>query len=204
MSKALAGAQLRWSTIEKECFAMYHSLKVFADLLLGQPFILRTDHKNLLYLNAAGSSKVTRWKLEIQNYNFFIDHIPGVDNIPADAFSRLVKPHVSKVSALNVITEEEAVPVQPGSAEEHGAADIALRSALEVDLMDTEQGGVPVQPTYTEDRGAAIALHHGPMGHFGVSKILDSALLTFLCTGRRNRNMLKIYARSSSALEKKV
>jgi hypothetical protein len=57
MSKTLAGAQQNWSTIEKECFAMYHSLKVFADLLLGVPFILRTDNKNLLYLNAAGSSK---------------------------------------------------------------------------------------------------------------------------------------------------
>jgi hypothetical protein len=62
MSKTLAGAQLRWSTIKKECFAMYHSLKKFADLLLGVPFILRTNHRNLLNLNEAGSAKVTRWK----------------------------------------------------------------------------------------------------------------------------------------------
>jgi hypothetical protein len=46
--------------------------------------------------------------------------------------------------------------------------------------MDIEQGRVPVQPTYTEDSGAAIALHHGSMGHFGVSKTLDSALLSGL------------------------
>jgi hypothetical protein len=51
MSKTLVGAQIRWSTIEKECFAMCHSLKKFADLSLGVPFILRTDHRNLLYLN---------------------------------------------------------------------------------------------------------------------------------------------------------
>jgi hypothetical protein len=57
MSKTLAGAQLNWSRIEKKCFAMYHSLKVFADLLLGVPFILRTDHKNILYLNAADHPK---------------------------------------------------------------------------------------------------------------------------------------------------
>ena len=107
---------------------MYHSLKVFADLLLGVPFILRTDHKNLLYLNAAGSSKVTRWKLEIQNYNFFIDHIPGAENIPADAFSRQVKPHVSKSHQLNIITEEEVVPAQTGPIDEHDAVDIALHS----------------------------------------------------------------------------
>ena len=33
MSKILTGAQLNWSTIEKEYFAMYYSLKKFATLL---------------------------------------------------------------------------------------------------------------------------------------------------------------------------
>jgi hypothetical protein len=70
----------------------------------------------------------------------FIDHIPGVENIPADAFLRLVRPHVSKTSALKVITEEEMVPVQLRSVKKHGAADIALRSALEEGPMDTDRG----------------------------------------------------------------
>ena len=50
LSKTLAGAQLRWSTIEKECFAIFIALKKFADLLLGIPFILRTDHRNFSIL----------------------------------------------------------------------------------------------------------------------------------------------------------
>jgi hypothetical protein len=104
MSEMLEGAQIRWSTIEKECFAMYYSLKKFADLLLGVPFVLRTDHRNLLYLNEAESAKVTRWKIEIQNYNFRIEHIPGVENIPADVFSRLIKPYEVRTVLLNVLT----------------------------------------------------------------------------------------------------
>jgi hypothetical protein len=32
---------------------------------------------------------VRRWKLAIQEYNFDIEHIPGEENIAADAFSRL-------------------------------------------------------------------------------------------------------------------
>ena len=83
---------------------MYYSLKKFADLLLGVPFVLRTDHRNLLYLNEAGSAKVTRWKIEIQNYNFRIEHIPGVENIPADVFSRLIKPFEARTVMLNVLT----------------------------------------------------------------------------------------------------
>ena len=51
--------------------------------------MLRTDHKNLVYINQEGSQKVRRWKLAIQEYNFDIEHIPGEENIAADAFSRL-------------------------------------------------------------------------------------------------------------------
>jgi hypothetical protein len=84
----------------KKCF----NLKKFADLLLGVQIILRTDHRNLLFLNEAGSAKMTRWKITIQNYNFRIEYIPGVDNIPADAFSRLIKPHGARTVQLNVLT----------------------------------------------------------------------------------------------------
>ena len=41
-------------------------------------------------MNQNGSRKVLNWKLSIQHFNFFIEHIKGVDNIPADVFSRLV------------------------------------------------------------------------------------------------------------------
>jgi hypothetical protein len=46
------------------------------------------DHRNLLTLTR-GSAKVTRWKLAIQEFDFLIEHIPGPDNIIADAMSRL-------------------------------------------------------------------------------------------------------------------
>jgi hypothetical protein len=36
------------------------------------------------------SERVQRWKNEIQQYDFDIEHIDGIRNIPADAFSRLI------------------------------------------------------------------------------------------------------------------
>jgi hypothetical protein len=36
-----------------------------------------------------GSAKVKRWRTDIQEFDFFIEHIPGEDNIVADALSRL-------------------------------------------------------------------------------------------------------------------
>jgi hypothetical protein len=70
LSKSFVGAQVRWSTIEKEAYAIYYALRAMEHLLGGRHFTLRTDHNNLLFLNNAGSTKVFNWKLSIQHFDF--------------------------------------------------------------------------------------------------------------------------------------
>ena len=91
LSGSFSGAQVRWSTIEKEAYAIYWALGKMDDLLGGIAFTIKTDHRNLLYMNKHGSRKVLQWKPDIQHYNAIIEHVPGTLNIPADAFSRLVE-----------------------------------------------------------------------------------------------------------------
>jgi hypothetical protein len=38
-----------------------------------------------------------------------------------------------------------------------------------------ELGVGSLQPTYSEERGTSIGMHHGPLGHFGVNKVFQSA-----------------------------
>ena len=89
LSKSLRGAELDWSTFEQECFAIQQTLKKFSYLLSDVKFTIRTDHRNLLYMNNDASSKVLRWKWDIQDFDFDIEHISGATNIAADLFSRL-------------------------------------------------------------------------------------------------------------------
>ena len=89
-SKSLNKVQRRWSTIEKEAYAIFLAFKHFELYLAGRKFTVRTDHRNLQYMNNA-SPKVLRWKLSIQEFDFDIEHIDGVKNSCADAFSRLVE-----------------------------------------------------------------------------------------------------------------
>jgi len=51
-----------------------------------------TDHANLTFLHSGHSAKVTRWRMELQDYDFELLHIPGRENIVADAFSRMLEP----------------------------------------------------------------------------------------------------------------
>ena len=76
-------------------------------------FTLRTDHKNLTFLNQEHRGKVQRWKIAIQEYDFDIEFLPGTLNVVADGFSRLVsvdpldKPIMEE---LNILLNEFTIP----------------------------------------------------------------------------------------------
>ena len=91
ISKALNSTETRWSTPEQECYAIFYALVKYEYLLRDIFFTLRTDHRNLTFLNDSPMQKVKRWKMAIMHYNFNIEHIPGKDNVVADALSRMVK-----------------------------------------------------------------------------------------------------------------
>ncbi len=73
MSKTLNRRQRKWTTTERECYAIYMTLRKFEYLIRDVPFELYTDHENLVYLNTPPSHKVLRWKLAIQEYDCSID-----------------------------------------------------------------------------------------------------------------------------------
>jgi transposase InsO family protein len=101
ISKNLTGAQLNWSVPEKEAYGIFFALQKLEYLLRDVHFILKTDHKNLTYINFGNSAKILRWKLMIQEYDFDIEHVAGEENIVADAFSRLMAmPKDSDIDAV--------------------------------------------------------------------------------------------------------
>ena len=89
MSRTFSGAQKNWDTKTKEAFPIYDGLKEFEYLLQDATFVLHTDHRNLTYIKDSSDSKVMRWKLKIQEYDFTLEHIAGVNNVVADMLSRV-------------------------------------------------------------------------------------------------------------------
>ena len=104
MSKSLIKEQLKWSTPEKECYAIVIAIRKWHYLFEGVHFILMTDHENLTFLHSGHSAKVTRWRMELQDYDFELVHIPGRNNIVADAFSRMLE---TDDGSSEDITDEE-------------------------------------------------------------------------------------------------
>ena len=88
-SHKFSDAVTRWHTITQEAYAIFAGVNACRDLLLGHPFTLQTDHRNLLYMRKSESKKILAWSLHLGDFSFVIEHIPGKDNVVADALSRL-------------------------------------------------------------------------------------------------------------------
>ncbi len=91
ISRALKGAELRWSTIEKEAFSIVNALTKLRPYLYGAEFTIYTDHRPLkaLFLGEVKNTKVQRWASLIAEYNAPIKYWPGKNNVRADMLSRI-------------------------------------------------------------------------------------------------------------------
>ena len=89
-SKTLNDTQSRWSTIERECFAIVYAINDCEFFLRARSFILKCDHKPLTFLDRKTfrNAKVERWASYLANFNFIIQYIEGHLNSMADMFSR--------------------------------------------------------------------------------------------------------------------
>ncbi|KAG9397020.1 WD repeat-containing protein [Carpediemonas membranifera] len=88
-SRAFHGAEKRWTTGEKEAFAIVECIRKWRMYLQGYTFTIETDHKNLTYMEQkTASAKVLRWRLALQEFDFHVIHLPGESNVVADTLSR--------------------------------------------------------------------------------------------------------------------
>ena len=90
VSHAFTSTEKNWCSFEKELFAVYFSLKRLRNYVSGRKITVITDCKALLYMSTKKglNPKITRWLLEIANYDITIKHIPGKENALVDYLSR--------------------------------------------------------------------------------------------------------------------
>jgi cleavage and polyadenylation specificity factor subunit 1 len=102
-SQKLSDAARRWTTIELELFAIVTGVLKNQSYLLGRRFTIATDHRNLVYLENSTIPKLVRWRLRLLEFSYSVIHVPGTENIIADAASRLYSLESIDVEHLDIL-----------------------------------------------------------------------------------------------------
>ena len=97
--------------VEKECYAVIHSLRNFRHYLTNTKFIIKTDNRTITYLNKKNdikNSRLLHWALELNDYDYDIVHIPARSNQLSDSLSRinLLSLNFSTVIVADVTLDE--------------------------------------------------------------------------------------------------
>jgi len=121
LSKTLSGTACRWSTRDQEAYAIYYCIMVLSCHLLGHPFIVETDHRNLTFIMKASEGRVYRWKIALQPYDYTVNHVAGIDNPVADGLSRCVPSMFDGVHspASNAVAVVRPLPALESIEPEH-------------------------------------------------------------------------------------
>lgn len=109
-SRTLNPAELNYSTVEKELLAIVYATKLFRPYIYGNKFKIITDHKPLQWLFSMKdpNSRLVRWRLKLEEFDYQVIFKRGRANTNADALSRI---------ELNAI-ENESVIANPGEVDD--------------------------------------------------------------------------------------
>lgn len=102
--------QKRYSTFDRELLAIYQSIKYFKYAIDGQNCIIYTDHKPITFAFRQKPDKASPRQLRHLDYigQFTTDlrHVPGADNVIADALSR-IETITSKIDLELIATSQQ-------------------------------------------------------------------------------------------------
>lgn len=113
-SQALTPTERRWSTFDRELWAVVWAVRQFRHYIGSASFTIITDHKPLLGLRSMSvdkdpTGKRARWVLELDPFNWVIQHKDGQQHTNADALSR--RPQKSESAMVNHNSEEAVIQV---------------------------------------------------------------------------------------------
>lgn len=129
-SRTLRNSEINYSVIEKELLAIVWACKYFRPYLFGRKFTLYTDHKPLEYIfNLKDpNSKLVRWRLSLEEFDYEIKYRPGKQNVVADGLSRIsteINANLEEQSS----TDDSMSPNLPNSNQSETSDDATMHSA---------------------------------------------------------------------------
>ena len=136
-SQTLSTTQKKWSTYDRELWAIVSAVRHFRHYLRHQHFTILTDHKPLLALKKFpiqddASGKRTRWIVELNSYTFSLTHKKGQSHSNADALSRRpveshITPRLPQQLPKRTVTHQACNAVETRSSKSRSSTDTPVQ-----------------------------------------------------------------------------
>lgn len=112
-SRTLSDTETKYSTVERELLCLLWACKHFRPYLFGRRFKIYTDHRPLTWLFSLKdpSSKLARWKIKLQEFDFEVIYKKGSQNVVADALSRITA-HPMTIQGTSKETDNASIVPQ--------------------------------------------------------------------------------------------
>jgi hypothetical protein len=103
-SRSLNNAERNYSTTERELLAIVWGVRYFRPYLYGTKFTIVTDYKPFTWIMSVKDpgSRLLRWRIKLEEYDYEIVFKKGTSNTNADALSR-----VNRLGADEGVPEEK-------------------------------------------------------------------------------------------------
>lgn len=159
-SRTLNSSELNYSTIEKELLAIVWATKYFRPYLFGRKFKIITDHRPLQWIMnlKEPSSRLTRWRLKLAEYDFTVIYKQGKCNTNADALSRIE------------LNNEELMSIAVNPSETNPALDDSRTITAVEDLDDSRTATVH---TSNENPILEVPISEDPLNRFTRQLVLN-------------------------------
>ena len=151
--RRLRKAERNWTVTEVELLAAIESIRNWRPYLWGRKFRLVIDHSALRWLHTmrdtfegGSASRLMRWIMKLQEYNFTVEHKPGINHGDADGVSRLAQ----RVAAISAETQSED-PTRPDYRNTVGVC-----AAIRAELDEWASERRPGETKYCDARSAAV------------------------------------------------
>jgi len=127
INKVLSSAERKWTTTEKECFAVIWSLHKLRPYLEGYAFDVVTDHSSLTWLKSMKDprGRLGRWAMQLLAYDINVVHRPGSQNVVPDALSRAYETQLAALGDVQTrdqwyLTQLDKVRKNPNRYPDYG------------------------------------------------------------------------------------
>lgn len=186
-SRQTTAAETNYHSFELEALAVVFSIMKFKVYVTGLKFVVVTDCSalRLAWSKRDLSPRIARWWLDLQEYNFEVEHRPGTSMVHVDALSR--NPVLCEIRQI-----EEKDLVTTLQAGDEAIQSLSLNLKLELEANKHKKNGLhkdfrivdgilyrivngnnkPVLPKGA--RWHIMKIYHDDHGHLGLEKCLEA------------------------------